>query len=146
MKGIGIRKAEPTDFEQVYSLIREFAEFIKTPDQLHNSPAQMLEDQQYFNCLIAVDGEKLVGFATYFFAYYSWTGRSIYLDDLYVTQKYRGAGIGSKLFDEVIELGKQNNCRKMRWQVSNWNAKAIEFYRSRGAAINNVEINCSLEL
>jgi diamine N-acetyltransferase len=146
MGNIKIRRAGPSDFEQVYMLIREFAAFIKTPEKVLTSPSQMTEDQQYFNCLIAEDGEKIVGFATFFYAYYSWTGKAIYLDDLYVTESYRGKGIGAALFDHVIELGRSCNCKKMRWQVSNWNSKAIAFYRSRGAGVDDVEINCDLAL
>ena len=87
-----------------------------------------------------------MGFATYFIAYYSWTGKVVYLDDLYVLEKYRGLGIGSKLLDRVIEIAKNENCKKVRWQVSNWNDKAIEFYKMRGAIIDEVEINCDLKI
>ena len=79
-------------------------------------------------------------------AYYSWTGKTIYLDDLYVLENYRGRGIGNALLDKVIETAKTENCKKVRWQVSNWNGKAIEFYKKRGAIIDDVEINCDLLL
>jgi GNAT superfamily N-acetyltransferase len=143
---IDIRKAEPTDFEEIYSLIIEFAEFIKTPEKVTTTPAQMIKDKDYFNCFIAVDKNKVVGFATYFIAYYSWTGKAVYLDDLYVLKEYRGLGTGSKLLDKVIEAAKSENCIKVKWQVSNWNKKAIEFYKMRGATIDEVEINCDLKL
>lgn len=144
---INIRKAEPVDFEEVYSLIIEFATFIKTPEKVMTTPSQMMTDKDYFNCFIAVDDKnKVVGFATYFIAYYSWTGKTVYLDDLYVLEQFRGLGIGNKLLDKVIETAKRENCKKVRWQVSNWNEKAIEFYKMRGATIDEVEINCDLKL
>lgn len=143
---VTIRKAEPKDFEEIYTLIKTFSAFIQTPEKVTIKPAQMLQDKDYFNCFIAVEHEKIVAFATWFFAYYSWTGRAVYLDDLYVLEKYRGLGIGSKLLDKVIETAKNADCKKLRWQVSSWNTKAIEFYKKRGAVINAVEINCDLEL
>jgi GNAT superfamily N-acetyltransferase len=143
---IDIRKAEPADFEEIYSLIIEFAEFIKTPEKVITTPSQMIKDKDYFNCFIAVAKNKVVGFATYFIAYYSWTGKAVYLDDLYVLEKYRRLGIGNKLLDKVIETAKSENCKKVKWQVSNWNKKAIEFYKMRGATIDEVEINCDLKL
>jgi len=143
---IDIRKAEPEDFEEIYSLIIEFATFIKTPEKVVTTPSQMINDKDYFNCFIVVDKNKVVGFATYFIAYYSWTGKTVYLDDLYVSEKYRGLGIGNKLLDKVIETAKCENCKKVKWQVSNWNEKAIEFYKMRGATIDEVEINCDLKL
>ncbi len=143
---IDIRKAEANDFEAIYSLIIEFAEFIKTPEKVITSPTQMKKDKDYFNAYIAVDNNQIVGFATYFMAYYSWSGKAVYLDDLYVLEKYRGLGIGNQLLDTVIATAKTENCKKVRWQVSNWNEKAIAFYKMRGAAIDTVEINCDLEI
>jgi diamine N-acetyltransferase len=143
---VEIRRAEPNDYSEIYSLIKEFATFIKTPEKVITTPSQMICDQEYFRCFIACDKDKIVGFSTYFIAYYSWTGKTLYLDDLYVLEDYRGHGIGSELLDKVIETAKNENCKKVRWQVSKWNKKAIDFYKSRGATIDDVEINCDLKL
>lgn len=141
-----IRKAVPADFAEVFRMIRDFAVFIRKPEYVDITPEQMVADEDHFKCLVAVNGEKLIGFATYFFAYYSWTGKAIYLDDLYVEEPYRGTGIGSRLFEEVYELGKKEQCKKMKWQVSKWNEKAIEFYKKRGTHIDDVEMNCNLTI
>lgn len=143
---IEIRKALPGDFEEVHKLIMKFATFIKTPEKVQITPEQMIKDQKLFKCLVATNENEIIGFATYFFSYYSWTGKAIYLDDLYVKDDYRGKGIGSSLFNKVMKIGKEENCFKMRWQVSNWNDKAQEFYKSKGASIDNVEVNCDLAL
>ena len=143
---ISIRQAIPGDFDQVYLLIKEFATFIKTPEKVTTTPSQMVEDKNHFNCFVALDKDKIVGFATYFICYYSWTGKAMYLDDLYVLENYRGLGIGNKLLDKVIETAKNEDCKKVRWQVSKWNHKAIAFYKSKGAVIDDVEINCDLKL
>lgn len=135
---IEIRKATPDDFEEVYNLIMEFATFIKTPEKVMITPEQMIEDHEFFNCIVASNNKNLIGFATFFFSYYSWSGKAIYLDDLYVLEDHRGMGIGTLLFDKVISIGKEENCRKIKWQVSNWNHKAQEFYKSRGAVIDDV--------
>jgi diamine N-acetyltransferase len=143
---IEIRKAEVSDFAEVYRMIRDFAVFIRKPEYVEITAEQLVADKDHFNCLIALDGERPIGFATYFFAYYSWTGKAIYLDDLYVEEPYRGAGIGSRLFEEVYALGKQEQCKNMKWQVSKWNEKAIGFYKLRGTQIDDIEINCNLKI
>ncbi len=143
---IKVRKAEPNDFVDVYHLIKEFSTFIKTPEKVAITPEQMVKDEKYFNCIVAVDGAKIIGFASYFLTYYSWTGKAIYLDDLYVSKAYRNLGIGTQLFDKIMAIGKAENCYKMKWQVSKWNDKAQLFYKSKGAIIDDVEINCDLKL
>jgi len=143
---IRIRRAIPADFVEIHKLIKDFSVFIKLPHKVTITPEQMVKDEKHFKCLIAVYDDSIIGFATYFFTYASWSGRAIYLDDLYVSKKYRSQGIGSKLFDKVMEIGKTENCYTMKWQVSKWNDKAQEFYKSKGAIIDDTEINCDLIL
>jgi hypothetical protein len=62
-----IRIAEPKDFPQIFQLIRDFSIFIRKPEYVLITPEQMEHDKDHFNCLLAMDGEELIGFATYFF-------------------------------------------------------------------------------
>jgi diamine N-acetyltransferase len=141
-----IREANSGDMDAVFSLMLEFAVFQQTPDKLKINPEQLRCDQEFFKCLVATVEKRIVGFATYFFAYYSWTGRGIYLDDLYVQDAYRTVGIGNCLFDRVAALGRQHECKTMRWLVSDWNEKAKVFYTSKGAAIDVVDSVCTMNL
>lgn len=144
---IRIKKAEPADLPAAHRLMEEFASFQKTPEKFTITLEQMLADRGEFNCWLAWDDDNnIVGITTFFYAYYSWIGRSLYIDDIYVPEPYRGMGIGNKIFDALIEIGKAANCRKLRWQVSRWNSKAIEFYQKRGAEIDTIDINCDLLL
>jgi len=140
-----IRLAVEEDFEKIHALNKEFAQFIKTPEKFKITVEQMKEEMEFFKILIAEsqDGD-IVGFATTCIAWYSWSGKSMYLDDLFVVKKFRGNGLGSRLVDEVIEMARKENCKKVKWQVSKWNQHAIEFYKSKGAIIDDVEINCDL--
>ena len=142
-----IRKAAETDFAAIYSLIKEFAVFQKTPEKVKITLEQMEQEKDFFKCFVAeAGGNKIVGFASFFFAYYSWTGKALYLDDLYVVEQYRKQQVGAQLLGAVIDLAKREQCKKLRWQVSNWNENAIDFYKKMGASIDDVEINCDLEL
>ena len=143
---IAIRKANRQDFPAVLSLFTEFAVFQKTPEKMHITLEQLLEDEAYFQCFVAEADNQVVGFATWFFAYYSWTGRGIYLDDLYVKDSFRKYGIGKQLLDSVIGLAKEHNCKTVRWLVSRWNANAIEFYKSIGTQLDDTEMTCVLTL
>lgn len=143
---ITIRKAEPADFESMFNLFKEFAVFQNTPEKVLITLEQLVQDQDEFNCFVAVVDEHIIGFATWFKAYYSWSGKSVYLDDLYVSSSFRRYGIGKQLLDKVIETAKELDCKKVRWLVSHWNTKAIEFYKLQGANIQEGEFICELAL
>jgi len=142
---VTIRKIDERDFLVLISLFKEFALFEKLPEKMTNSVEQMLREKEYFTGFVALnDADEIVGYATYFFGYYTWIGKSLYMDDLYVRPDFRGAGVGTKLISEVIAFAKAENCKKLRWQVSEWNQPAIDFYKSLGANVDAVESNCDL--
>ena len=91
-------------------------------------------------------GGEILGYVTCFFTYYTWTGKSLYMDDLYVRPEYRGQGLGSRLVGEAIAFARENGCHKLRWQVSGWNTPAVGFYESLGAQIDDTQRNCDLTL
>lgn len=140
-----IRLATEKDFETIHALNKQFADFIKTPEKFKISLEQMHEEKEHFQILVAETKEgEIIGFATTFVAWYSWIGKSFYLDDLYILEKYRGKGLGSRMIDEVVEMAKKENCKKVKWMVSKWNKNAIDFYKKKGAVIDEVEITCDL--
>ncbi|SFD26464.1 diamine N-acetyltransferase [Chitinophaga sp. CF118] len=141
-----IRRATEHDFPAILSLIKEFSEFQKTPDKVKITLEQMVAEKDYFRAFVVESNADIIGFATFFFTYYSWSGKALYLDDLYITSAFREQGIGKQLLDTIIQLAKNEQCKKVRWQVSGWNANAISFYKKMGAIIDDTEINCDLPL
>lgn len=142
---INIQPITEDDFEELVSLFQEFAIFEKLPDMMTNSISKIKTEKEYLKGFTARDENgSLAGYVTYFYAYYTWVGKSLYMDDLYVREKYRGNGIGSSLIKKVIALAETESCSRLRWQVSNWNQPAIKFYESLGAEINKTEMNCDL--
>jgi len=141
-----IRKAHETYFPEIIDLIKEFALFQKTPEKVSISLEQMIKDKDIFRCLVAVAENEIMGFATYFFTYHSWTGKGLHLDDLYVKESFRKAGAGKKLLDNIINLAKEEQCKNVRWMVSGWNSNAIDFYKKIGATVDEVDLNCNLKI
>ena len=142
-----IRAAVPDDFPRIHTLIREFAAFQKTPEKVSITPSEMLADKDVFKCLVAEKNDGgIIGFATFFFAYYSWSGKALYLDDLYIQQEYRNQNAGTRLMDAVLRFARESDCKKVRWLVSGWNSDAIAFYKKMGAEIEEGEYICDLKL
>jgi len=144
---ITIRKVTVKDFPAIIDLINEFAIFQKTPWKATISLEEMNKEKDLFQGFVAESTDnKIVGFASFYFTFFSWSGKGMYLDDLYVTRQYRNQKIGVQLLNAVVDLAKREQCKKLRWQVSSWNHQAIDFYKKMGAIIDEVDINCELTL
>lgn len=140
------RLATETDFPAVLDLIKGLAAFQGTPEKVSNTVEQMITDKHLFDCILAEnEQQEIVGIATYFYAYYTWTGKALYLDDLYVKESCRGQRVGSLVLDKFFEIARENNCTKVRWQVSDWNEPAIAFYKKLGAFIDKEPYNCDFD-
>ena len=100
---VTLRSAVENDYPAIVEMFKEFAHFENLDERLTNTVERMKKETEYFNCFVAVNKEQeIVGYATYFFSYFTWTGKSLYMDDLYVREIYRGKGIGMMLLNKVI--------------------------------------------
>lgn len=141
-----ISRAGSEDYPVILRLIRELADFVGKPHSVVNTEKKMLEDEQHFTCFLAKgeDGED-IGMALVFFAYSTWVGKMLYLEDLYVREPYRGKGIGRALLNEIFSIARATDCKRVRWQTLRWNTPAVEFYKSLGAQIDEEAMNCDFE-
>jgi len=141
-----IRKATEKDFPAILSLIKELAAFEKAPEKVTNSAEQMNMEKNLFHCFVAeAENKEIIGLALYFFAYYTWVGKSLYLDDIYVKESYRKNKIGTSLLGKIFEVAREEDCKRVRWQVLNWNETAIRMYKKSGAEIDDEWLNCSFD-
>ncbi|MFK7797537.1 MAG: N-acetyltransferase family protein [Aureispira sp.] len=141
-----IRTATPNDFEAILALIKELAAFENASEQVINTVEQMKAEQELFSCFVVEQEDgTIIGMALYYLVYYTWVGKSLYLDDLYIQEAYRGQGIGSALLGELFKVAKQENCKRVRWQVLDWNEPAIHFYKKIGATIDGEWCNCDFD-
>lgn len=141
---IKVREANEEDFPAILSLIKELAEYERAPGKVTNTVDRMREEQDLFRCFVAEAGHgEIVGMALFFMAYFTWVGKSLYLEDIYIREPYRQHRIGSMLLNRVFEVARAERCRRVRWQVLEWNEPAIAFYRKCGAELDGEWINCN---
>ncbi len=134
---LNIRKASVEDVPLILKFIKELSvyekmskEVVTTEDTLRET---LFGDKSYAQVLIAEIEGKPVGYALYFFNFSTFVGRpGLYIEDVYVSEEYRGHGIGSNLFKYCAHIAKVNKCVRMEWLVLNWNP-AREFYDHMGA-------------
>lgn len=134
-----IRNAKQEDMSSVLKLIQELADFEKASNEVNITEDELLEDfkRNLFQCLVAEIEGKIVGIALFYNRYSTWKGKTIHLEDLIVSKKHRGTGIGKALLDAIVAIAKTENLRRVEWNVLDWNTPAIEFYKNVGANVLN---------
>ena len=140
-----LRAAELRDVAPIVQLIRDLAEFEKlshlvqvTPEKLR---PQLFGERPAAEAMVAEAGDgkgngEVIGFALFFTNFSTFLARpGLYLEDLYVRPRWRGAGIGKALLRHLAALAVQRDYGRFEWSVLDWNAHAIGFYQGMGATL-----------
>lgn len=129
-------------------LVNELALFERAPDEvtvtLEEFEAAGFGANPVWKAYVAEWEGFIVGFAIYYVRYSTWKGCRLYLEDLIVTESWRGKGVGKLLFDKMIQEAEEIGFNGMTWQVLDWNEPAIKFYNKYEAAIEDGWLNGSL--
>ena len=134
---VQVRAAGPHDAAVVLTMVREIAAHEGNASDVAGSPdswAAMLARPDVVVLLAERDGVP-AGYVSAVRKLHLWLGRDIYaLDDLYVRDGYRDAGVGRLLMHELARLASAEDM-VVRWEVAEQNAAAQRFYRRLGATL-----------
>lgn len=150
MSAVSIRIGTKQDLPQVLELVKELALYERAPHEVTNTVGRMEKDgfgpNPIYGLFVAENERGVVGISIYYWRYSTWKGKRLYLEDIIVTEKERGRGIGKLLFDRTMQHALDEECTGMLWQVLDWNEPAINFYKKYyNAKLDGEWINCSLE-
>lgn len=143
-----IRPAVKEDCARLMELVYELAVYEKAPDEVTVSLQHFIDsgfgpNPVWWAYVAEADG-TVEGFALYYIRYSTWKGQRMYLEDILVTEKMRGQGLGKLLFDKLIDIAKEKKYSGMVWQVLDWNEPAINFYKKYNASFDAGWVNVSL--
>jgi GNAT superfamily N-acetyltransferase len=133
-----VRPATIADLPDIFKYIHALAEYEKAPDQVVLSLDDL--EQSFFGenpqvyCLLSQEANVVTGIAIWHLNYSTWLGKhGLYLEDLFVDPKYRGAGHGKALLVRLAQICVERGYPRFQWWVLDWNEPAIDFYKSFGA-------------
>ena len=134
-----IRKATLDDMREVLELISQLAVFEKEPNAVEITEEDLKNKgfgrNAEFSCFVAEVDLKVIGIALVYTRFSTWKGTVLHLEDLIVSKKMRGLGVGSALLDKVVSHGAQLGVKRICWEVIDWNTLAIDFYERKGAQV-----------
>ena len=134
-----IRKAEKKDSLAILNLIKELALFEKEPESVKLKLSDIENDgfgtKPLFECIVAEINKRIIGMAIYYPRYSTWNGPTIHLEDLIVSEQYKGKGIGTQLYSNFIKMALNSGVKRVEWNVLDWNSPAINFYKKSWAKV-----------
>jgi len=137
-----IRKAIKEDVSDILRLLVELAVFEKEPDAVKVTEEELIKDgfgnRPRYECFLAEVENQIVGLAFFTERYSTWVGDTLHLEDLIVTQKYRGKGIGLSLYRSFLNEARKREVNRVEWSVLDWNKSAIDFYKKSGAQVDSL--------
>jgi GNAT superfamily N-acetyltransferase len=135
---VHVRAATPEDVPHIYDFIVELAVYEHEPEGVTGTP-EMLADALFgprpaAEALIAeIDGSP-AGFALFYGTFSTWECLpGIWLEDLFIPERYRRAGVGYALLSHLASLALERGCPRLEWVALDWNELALGFYKRLGA-------------
>lgn len=84
--------------------------------------------------IFGMAGDEIAAFLYYYETAPALLGtRGIYIDVLYVEEKYRSCGVGRQMMDYVAQLAAKKGYKRLEWACFDWNKPAMDFYSKLGA-------------
>jgi GNAT superfamily N-acetyltransferase len=135
-------EATPADAQQLADLLTEFAVYESTTAEQDAETLLAALEANYFGCVFLEDVEfgAPIGFTSYTFTYFTYSGPALYMIDLYLTEGARnaraggaGGGLGRLMMQLLAKLALDQGASRLHWDVGAWNDVGLAFYAAQGA-------------
>jgi ribosomal protein S18 acetylase RimI-like enzyme len=128
-----IRKIERSDKERFVLMWEKYLKFYHSDFNesiCENTFNQFFSKDKNISCFVGCDKHHTaIGFLTYIIHWSTWQINPVcYLNDLFVENEYRQAGIAQQLVDKLITVAKIEHWSKIYWLTKPDNQIARKFY------------------
>ncbi len=146
-----VRSATREDSGILYSMLIELAEFEEMLGEFfateENLAKLIFDPKTSFDAVVIEDAGQVVGMAIYYISFVTFlSGKSLFLEDVYVPEKLRGRGYGKSLLKYLAQKSLELGCVRMEWNVLKNNVRAITFYESLDAKALNDWVTYRMDL
>ncbi len=95
--------------------------------------AALFADRPAATCLLARDGDDVLGLASYSFLWpAAGADTSLYLKELYVRDEARRKGVARAFMARLKEIAAAAGCSRVEWTADADNPPALDFYEALG--------------
>ncbi|KAL6727738.1 hypothetical protein Aduo_009589 [Ancylostoma duodenale] len=106
---VSVSRATAADAPVLMGMIRELAEFEKMPEAVKIDETRLAADldKNSVGGFVLREGDEPAAMLLFYFAYSTWEGQFIHMEDLYVRPGFRRKGYGQRLWQELGILAKE---------------------------------------
>jgi GNAT superfamily N-acetyltransferase len=120
-------------------LFTQEAEFRPDPAAQTRALAQIISSPHIGIVLVARSESGVVGMVNLLFTVSTALGKRVaLLEDMVVSRRFRGAGVGSELLRRAIELARAEGCKRITLLTDKTNESAQRFYRKQGFGLSTM--------
>ncbi|WP_167391222.1 GNAT family N-acetyltransferase [Mesorhizobium temperatum] len=139
-----IRPGRVEDVETIHAAILRLGAHIGATEEITSTADDLrtygFGEKPAFSTLIAEVGGEFAGLCLYFSIFSTWMGRpGVYVQDLYVEDRFRGRRIGERLLRRVARECRRQGGVYLRLSVDTDNETAKAFYERLGIAWSSYE-------
>lgn len=135
MKITKLEKYTPETADQIRKLLIQLSRSGKDRGEIPKEWFEGLIASPYHDMLIAVEDDKIIGIATLSIHMGPIIRKNAYLEDFVTDQTVRGKGIGSALWDAMLDWAKEKGCHNLEFTCGNGREASQQFYKNHGATI-----------
>ena len=137
MQNITIREASDVDIPVLLGLLYELGrpepQVDSDVDSFRILVRQYISDSDKKILVAVLDDVEIVGMLSIvFMTRLNQKTLELYIPELVVREKYQSSGIGSKLIESCIGIGKKKNCHGIRLESGNQRTQSHQFYKHLG--------------
>jgi GNAT superfamily N-acetyltransferase len=123
----------PALSELLSVLFSQEAEFTPDDEAQRRGLARILGDPESGVVLVAKDGELVLGMVNLLFTVSTAFGERVaLLEDMVVSPRIRGGGVGSVLLQHAISVARASGCKRVTLLTDRSNTSAQRFYGKHG--------------
>ena len=141
-KQVIFERVVPQNFKEFSNLMGKLAEYERLappdPEATERLRKDCLSKNPRFEAFLVKKSDIAVAYMMYFFTYSSFLALpTLFLEDIFVLEEYRGQGIGRRIFDFCKEIALKKGCGRIELTVLDWNKSAQKFYEENKAQKSN---------
>ena len=139
---VSFREGTDADGELIIGYLKKLAEYEKLSESCNITPEvlrKLMQEENGLHVLIAEQNGEAVGIMTYYlYKIATFSGKHVlYIEDVFIDEKYRGKGIGGRFFAEAKSIAEETDCDRLEWKCLDWNEPAKGFYEKIGGKISS---------